>query len=504
MTSIKRNIMANAVGRFWAICSIFMFVPLYIKYLGIESYGLIGFYAVLQSVLLIADAGLTATLNRELARLSALRDRVKEMRDLVRTIEIFYWGIAIACGLAIQFLPEPFVERWVKVGNLPREMVFRAVRLAGWAIAMQFPATLYQGGLLGLQRQMLSNTLQVGWSLMRNGAVVLVLIFLSPTLEAFFIWNLLCNLTYSFLAGSFLWRSMGATALQEPAEILLSRLKGVWKYAAGMAGMTVLSAIFMQLDKVVVMRMLTLKMFAYYTLATMVSQMPVLIAGPIAVAVFPRMTVLVTKGDFDNLAVLYHRSCQIVSSLAIPIGVTIALFSYPLLLAWSRSAEVAQNASGITTWYVIGSLSLAMQIIPYQLALANGYVRLNLKISIASLVIIVPLLILLVRSHGAVGGAMAWTTLNLMVLFPYVYMLHKRFLPGATVKWYRQDIGVPLGISLFFGIVARFSTPAGGSSVLVTLAIAATGATLSMVGSAMASPGIAEAVFGRLRPRVIQ
>ncbi len=34
------------------------FIPLYIKYLGMEAYGLIGFYAVLQTILGLLENGL--------------------------------------------------------------------------------------------------------------------------------------------------------------------------------------------------------------------------------------------------------------------------------------------------------------------------------------------------------------------------------------------------------------------------------------------------------------
>ena len=43
---LKRNLIANYVGQGWAALIGLVFIPLYIKYLGIESYGLIGLFAV--------------------------------------------------------------------------------------------------------------------------------------------------------------------------------------------------------------------------------------------------------------------------------------------------------------------------------------------------------------------------------------------------------------------------------------------------------------------------
>ena len=43
MPSIKINIAANLVGKIWAAVIAILLIPQYIKYLGIESYGLVGF-----------------------------------------------------------------------------------------------------------------------------------------------------------------------------------------------------------------------------------------------------------------------------------------------------------------------------------------------------------------------------------------------------------------------------------------------------------------------------
>lgn len=69
-------------------------IPLYIKFLGIEAWGLVGFFATLLVTFGLLDMGLSTTINREMARLSVLPGKEQEMRNLVRTLEVIYWGIA--------------------------------------------------------------------------------------------------------------------------------------------------------------------------------------------------------------------------------------------------------------------------------------------------------------------------------------------------------------------------------------------------------------------------
>jgi O-antigen/teichoic acid export membrane protein len=47
------------------------FIPLYIKYLGVEAYGLVGLFSVLQISFTLLDMGMSLTLSREMARFRA-------------------------------------------------------------------------------------------------------------------------------------------------------------------------------------------------------------------------------------------------------------------------------------------------------------------------------------------------------------------------------------------------------------------------------------------------
>ena len=52
-------------------------MPFYIKLLGIEAYGLVGFYVTLLAALQVLDLGISPTINREMARHSVRPDRTE-------------------------------------------------------------------------------------------------------------------------------------------------------------------------------------------------------------------------------------------------------------------------------------------------------------------------------------------------------------------------------------------------------------------------------------------
>ena len=75
------------------------FIPVYIKYLGVEAYGLIGLFAVLQAWLTLLDVGMTPTLGREMARFTGGVISAQQIRDLLRSIEVM--TLTLVIGIAV-------------------------------------------------------------------------------------------------------------------------------------------------------------------------------------------------------------------------------------------------------------------------------------------------------------------------------------------------------------------------------------------------------------------
>src|SRR5579859_7037260 len=88
--SLTTNTLANFAGRGWTVLLNFGLMPVYLRMLGAEAYGLVAFSATLIGLCSLLDLGLTMTINRELARTSAEPSAASEARTLVRTLEVFY------------------------------------------------------------------------------------------------------------------------------------------------------------------------------------------------------------------------------------------------------------------------------------------------------------------------------------------------------------------------------------------------------------------------------
>lgn len=497
--SRRRNVAANLVGRAWGVLAVYLFLPFYLHFLGLEAYGLVGFYAVLLGVMAIADLGLTATLNREMARLAAADADPARVRDTVRTIETLYGAASLLLGTAIVAGAPWIASRWLGARHLSTAEMEAAVRLMGVALALQLPTSLYQGGLLGLERQVLSNALQVGWGMLRSVGSVLVLWVVAPTVATFFWWNLAANAVYLLAARTALWRSLPAVAARPRWRMEV--LRDVWRYAGGMALMALLSAMLIQMDKLAVSRLLPLETFSTYAIAWSLSQGALILASPVANAMFPRLTALATTGRADALKHTYHLACQLVSVLALPVGLTLAVFAREVLLVWTGAPAVAAGAWAAGTLLTVGSMALAVQVVPYNLALAHGWVKLNLGLVAVSLVIVVPLLVGLVNRYGTVGASTAWLLINVVGTGPYIVLLHRRLLPGATSRWLLADVLRPLAAAAACVAVARLLFPPAPPRWLGASLLGATVCT-AMVAAALVCPDVLR--YLRSGPRTVE
>ena len=207
MSRLRDNIVANYAGNIWQSLMAVVFVPVYIHFMGAESYGLIGIFTSLQAILIILDMGIGATLTREMARLSVLPGKHRN-GNLARSLEVICWCIAVFVGVLVTGASPLIAHYWVKPGQLSVHTVQLALLIMGFGMVLQWPASFYSGGLTGLQRQVLLNTINNIMSTLRGGGAVLVLWLISPTIYAFFTWQIVMSAINTLILAFLLWRSL--------------------------------------------------------------------------------------------------------------------------------------------------------------------------------------------------------------------------------------------------------------------------------------------------------
>ena len=485
MTDFKSNLLANFAGLGLPTLLQLVLVPVYIRLMGIESYGLIGFYVMLLTMMQVLDLGLGTTMNREMARYSTHTDRGEEVRDFVRTLELIYSALGIVAGGIVIAMAPLIAMKWINPGTLPIPVIKTSIIIMGGLVAVQFPITLYQGGLLGLQRQVLLNSVRVVGSFIGNGGAALILWLVSPTITAFLYWQLAVSSVQAVVLAGCLWRNLpsGNRTPRFSSELL----RNVRRFAAGISGITVSSLILSQMDKVILSKMLSLEMFGYYSLAVVVGNGLFILITPVFNTVFPRLTFLATTGDENGLRELYHLGSQLMAVVIVPVALVVAMFAHDIVFLWTGSPETAAHVSPIVSIIVIGTALNGMMSLPHALQLAHGWTRIGLSINTALIIIIVPAIVVLTSRYGGIGGAAAWIILNGVLMMIGVPLTHRRLLKGDAGRWYLTDLMVPAAAALFVTVSGR-AMVSGPMNPLVAIGTICLLSVLAMGTASMVAP----------------
>lgn len=447
------KILANLVGRIWAAGIAIVLVPFYIKFLGIESYGLVGFYGTILGSMSLLDFGLTLTLNRELTKAIVNKTEASAIRNMVFTIECIYWLVGVSIAILIVCLSPIIASHWIKAEQLPITVIKQAIMLMGVVIAFQWPISLYNGGLLGLEKQVTDNVIMVVMTAVRSGGVILLLWLVGPTLKVFFIWQALSSLLYVLAMRGTLWHYLPHSI--EKLKFSKTELKKIWRFAVGMTSISFVAFFLNQIDKIVLSKLLPLSQFAYYMLAFTVANGVTLLVGTVNVTFFPQLTAAVAANDFKKLNLIYHKACRIVAAILFPTGLVIIFFAKEILFIWTRNTTTVENTSLMVQILVAGTICGNLMGIPYILMLAKGETKFPFYQNLLSAIIIVPLLFLFINLFGATGGTLTWLCLNLGYLIIGIPLVHRRFLPGELKNWYIKDMLLPLIAPLSIVIILK-------------------------------------------------
>ena len=162
------------------------------------------------------------------------------MRNLVRTLEIIYWGVAALVAVIVSMLAPWIASEWLNTDALSDDTIQHSIVLMGLMIALRMPYGFYGGGLLGLQRQVLFNAIKIAVESTKSIGVIIVLWLVNTSIVTFFQWQLLITGVGVALISYLLWRCLPGS---ERPRFDLSQFSSFWRFSAGMSIIAVLSVI---------------------------------------------------------------------------------------------------------------------------------------------------------------------------------------------------------------------------------------------------------------------
>jgi O-antigen/teichoic acid export membrane protein len=458
--AVRRNILANYAGQAVASVLALAMVPVYVRYLGVEAYAIVGLFVVIQAWMALLDLGMTPTLGREMARFTAGSVSAQEIGNLLRSLETVYLALAVLVGAGLSLAAPLLASRWLQVETLPLAEVSAALSLLGIVVALRFCEGIYRGGLMGLQQQVWTNVAATLLALLRTLGALAVLAWVSPTILAFMGWQAVVSLLTVLVLAVRLHTSLPAPPHRPRFSV--AALRRIGRFAGGVFGISLLGVVLTQVDKLLLSRLLPLTEFGFFMLASTVTGVLYMASWPVAQAVNPRLVELIEGDDPQALAQTYHRAAQLMTVLLAPAAAMLMLFPEGVILGWSGDLVLTAGVAPVLRLLALGTALHAILQLPGLLQLASGWTGLSLRINLVAVVLLVPALLLLVPRGGTVTAAAIWAVLNIFYLLVMVPLMHRRLLRDEMAAWYLRDVGIPTLAAAAVAGAAALMLPATG------------------------------------------
>lgn len=483
--SLKRNIQISYASQLYVALIGIVVIPMLIRLMGSESYGLVGFYAMLQAWFNLLDMGMSPTVSRETARYLGGASTAMSYRRLVRALEGIFVLIAL-CGGAALFLGSRWIAtHWLSFETLSVQDVVNAVQVMALIVAFRWACSLYRGVIIGSQRLVWLGGFNIFVATLRFVVVFPVLIFVGATPRVFFSFQLCIALIELALLAGFAYRLLPRLPEGERIKWEWAPLKPVLWFSLTIAFTSSVWVMVTQVDKLILSGLLSLDQYGYFTLAVLAGSTIMLLSGPVGQALMPRLARLEAEGQQDTLVLIYRTGTQLVAILAGSASITLACMARPLLLAWTGDPELTDFAAPVLTLYAIGNGFLAVSAFPYYLQFAKGNLRLHLIGNLIFVMLLVPAIIWAANTHGAMGAGWAWLGMNALTFVVWLPFVHNKFVPGLNLRWYTLDTLVMMVPAAAAGVLVASLVPEDGSRLMLLAATVAVGAVVVSVAGAI-------------------
>lgn len=480
---MKQALIATYLVQAYVTLTSVVLMPVYLAYLGAEGFGLVGFATVLQTWMQLLDFGFSPALSREMSLYRAGgRDAGLAMQRM-RSVELLFALIAFAAVVAFVAARDWVAVNWFSYDGLSAsEISWCFVAMAVGAV-LRWLAGLYRSALTGLERQSWLNTIALLSATVRSVGVIPVLAYVSASPRSFFGYQVFVAAAELVALAGLFYRAMprvpGAIRPTETAY------RALVPTAGAVAFLALVSLLLTQLDKVILSRLLTLAEYGHFTLASALAGGVLIMTGPMSQILQPRMTVLLASGKSDELTDLYEKATVFAAIGFFSLGGGIAVFSSELLWAWTGSRAVSDEVSQVLAAYAIANAFVGVLTLPYLLQFSHGYLRMHLVGNIILGLVVIPSLVVAAMKFGALGAALVYLVANIIFLFFWSPLVHRRFLPLLAWRWPFRQVVPSATVSILLLLAMKSVVPAGEGRIAAGITAVASMCITALVGVAL-------------------
>jgi O-antigen/teichoic acid export membrane protein len=419
---LARNTLWNLIGSAAPMLVAAVCIPLLIKGLGTDRFGVLTLVWALIGYATLFDLGLGRALTQLVAtKLGSGEDH--EVPALVWTSLLMMLLLGVIGALVITLLAPWLVNHALHVpGALGHETLYSV-----YLLALSIPVVVSTAALRGLleahQRFGLTNALRVPMGIFAYAGPLLVLPFskslfpvvavlVAGRIVAWVAHLLLCLGVMPTLRHGVIWR-------REAMGPLL-------RFGSWMTVSNIISPLMVTLDRFVIGSLLSVGAVAYYATPYEVITKLWLIPGSLLAVMFPAFSTSFAQ-DRNRTALLYGRSVKYLLLTLFPLILLVVALGKDGLKLW-LGADFAQHSTRVLQLLAVGMFINCVAWAPIAVVQSVGRPDLTAKLHMLELPTYLIALFWWTKAYGIEGAAMAWTA-RVSVDAVALFVIAQRFLP---------------------------------------------------------------------------
>ena len=411
---LVRNTLLNFIGQAAPLVIAFFAIPILIKGLGIDRFGVLTLAWMVIGYFSLFDLGISRALTKFVAeRLGVGQEEA--IPALVWTT-IFLMLIFGVVGTLVVGLLSPWLVR--RALNIPMALQIETL-YAFYVLAFSIPVVIITAGIRGVleahQRFGLINAVHVTMGVLTFLAPLMVLVF-SKSLLAMVAFlaagRLLVLLIYLSLC------FYVVPAIRHGLAVQRSVVAPFLRFGGWITITNIVSPVMVYLDRFLVAALVSIAAVAYYvtpySVVTSLWHVPYAIVG----VLFPAFATSFVQ-DPRRTALLFNRGVKYVFLAVFPITLLIVAFARQGLDLW-LGKEFAEHSTRVLQLLTVGVLINCMAMLPFAFVQAAGRPDITAKLHLVELPFYIVAIWWMTRAFGIEGTAIVWSarvTVDALILF---------------------------------------------------------------------------------------
>lgn len=459
--ALVRNAIWNLSGQVLPLIAAILVIPLLLRLMGVEGFGLVTIIWTLIGYFSLFDFGLGRALTKFVA-MELGQQNPQAIPNLIATAMtlLAVLGITMACLIWLS-VPWMVANVLKPRASDPAEVVF-AFQLAALVIPFVVINVGLRAVLEGLLRFDLTNLIRVPFGLFTiiSPAVVAYLGYGLPAVVlAIGLGILIAMLGYAVLL-----KTTTSRFNIQTGRVHWSISKKLLSFGGWISVSNFVAPVIFHLDRFVISAILSVGVMAYYVAPYEAVTKTLILSSAIAGSLFPVFSKLSGANERSHMAIMLTGT-RVVVALMVPVLSVAACFGYELLELWV-GREVAINGSRPLLFLSVGVFFNAIAYMPYTLVQASGRADLVAKIQLLQVPIYPLLLWFAVSQWHLEGAAVVWVGRAFFEMA--IFFAFAKKLSGP------KSVAVGIGIYIICGaLIFALGLSLGGSTLaLRTLALA--------------------------------